>query len=81
VRRWFTTLDRITERTICVVDDEQNAGYGRNIELLGLVVLRCSRPLAARTVRQGGSAASTPWSIGPVPSTTTSAQHRVGSSW
>jgi hypothetical protein len=36
MRRWFTRLDRITERTICVVDEEQNAGYACDIESSGL---------------------------------------------
>lgn len=29
VQRWLIALDRTIERALSVIDDEQNAGYGR----------------------------------------------------
>ncbi len=37
LRRGLTALDRITERALCVIDDEQNAGAVRPVESVSVV--------------------------------------------
>jgi hypothetical protein len=47
MQRGLTALDRISERTICVVDDDQNAGYAS-------VSRRCARRCSERFARCPG---------------------------